>query len=179
MFEGRWAKVAHLPVFRPTVFQYLVGVPGEQLRGMRKRMSSRLPVALLLLLGLPACTTWRTSAEGPAAIIPTEAPEAVRLTTYDGAIATIRAPILRNDSIVSSEPGEPALALSEVREVEVRRFDGARTVGLAAAGVAGAALWTAVLVGSGGEGEEPDDVPKLSPNLFSGLAWLGRLVFGS
>ena len=171
--------IAHLPVFRTTVFQDLVGVPKEPLRSMRRRMRSRVPVAVFVLLGLPACTTWRASAEGPAALIPREVPEEVRLTTYDGAIVTIRAPIVRNDSIVSSEAGEPALALSEVRQIEVRQFDGARTVGLVAGGVAGAALWTAALAGSGGAGEGPDDVPKLSPNLFSGLAWLGRLVFGN
>ena len=171
-------SLAHLPVFRPTVYNNLVRVPGERLLGMRKRTRRRVPLGLLIILGVSGCTTWRASAEGPAAVIPSEAPEAVRLTAHDGAIATIRAPMLRNDSIVSSEPGEPALALSEVRTLEVRGFDGARTVGLAAAGVAGAALWTAVLAGSGGAGEEPDDVPKLSPNLFSGLAWLGRLMFG-
>lgn len=142
-------------------------------------MWSRMPAIWLLLVGLPACTTWRMSPESPAAVIPAEAPDAVRLTTHDGAIATIRAPMVRNDSIVSTEPGEPALALSDVRGLEVRAFDGKRTVGLAVAGVAGAALWTAVLAGTGGAGEDPDDVPKLSPNLFSGLAWLGRLVFGN
>jgi hypothetical protein len=135
-------------------------------------------LALLIVLGMPACTTWRVSAERPEAVIPSEAPEAVRLTTHQGAVATIRAPLLRNDSIVSSEARQPALALSEVRGLEVRQFDGARTIGLAAVGVAVAALWTTVMAGSGGEGEGPDDVLKLSPNLVSGLAWLGQLVFG-
>lgn len=112
-------------------------------------------------------------------VIPAETPEAVRLTTRDGAVATIRAPMVRNDSIVSTEPGQPALALADVRALEVRAFSGARTLGLAAAGVAGAAIWTAVATGSGGSGEPPDDVLKLSPDILSSLVRLGRWVFGN
>lgn len=134
--------------------------------------------AMLLAMVLTGCTQWRASADSPGVVIPAEAPDAIRVTTQGGVTTTIPAPLLRNDSIVSSRPSGPRVALSEVSRFEVREFSLSRSLGLAAAGVAGAAAWTVVLAGSGSDLGNPAPDPKLSPTLMQGWAWIGRLLTG-
>ncbi|MEX2465674.1 MAG: hypothetical protein WD995_02105 [Gemmatimonadota bacterium] len=144
---------------------------------MMKRRPGAL-VALLTVAITTACTTWQPVAAGPRVVIPEQRPSSVRLTLIDGTVATVRSPLLRNDSIVSSEIGRAGVATTDVGAMEVQRVSVGKTVGLVAAGAVAAALWTSVLAGasSGNEGET-DPLPKgFAPSVVTGLVWLARLI---
>jgi hypothetical protein len=143
---------------------------------MTKTRRRAVTLATLVVVWTSACTTWHPSEARPGDLIPAERPSAVRVTSTDGTVTTVVAPVLRNDSIVSREIGRNGgVAAADVGVVEVRRFSPARTLGLVAAGVVAAATWAAVATGSSGSGGDPLPLPKLSPNLLHGFAWLGGL----
>ena len=83
------------------------------------------PVALfLLVVFLAGCYTWRPTTVSPPELIEEEAPEQVRVTQWNGEQVTISNPKVQADSIVGAEAG---IALEDVRGIEVRRLDGAKT----------------------------------------------------
>lgn len=134
-----------------------------------------LSLTVLLLLA-SSCMSWQRSAAPPAAAITEGAPPVVRLTLRNGSVATIQSPVIRNDSILSESSAVSGVAVSDVEALEIRRLSGSRTLGLAAAGVVGAALWTVGVTGSGGNSDVPVPLPKVAPALVDGIAWIGRLL---
>ena len=128
-------------------------------------MTTRVPLArrftaALLLALLTGCNSWHPTTVSPRAVILEEEPSAVRITLANGAIMTVVGPVMRNDSIVSTEDGVAAVASRDVGSLEVRRFNGAKTIGFIVAAVTIALTWVGVASGSGGSapGEEP--MPK-------------------
>lgn len=125
---------------------------------------ARRPIAALLLALLTGCQVWQPAIADPATLIPVERPRSVRVTLLDGAMLTVRDPIMRNDSIVPTETGGAAVAASDIRLFEVQRFSAKKTIVFIIAGVVLAATWTrAVVKGGGGGGPEPDPEVKLTP----------------
>ena len=145
---------------------------------MRQPNTGRSLTAVLMAVWLAGCSTWQVVAEPPGPLISREGPSLVRVGTWDGAVATVREPRITSDSLRSAADPGVGYSLQDVERVWVRRLSPSRTLGLVGAGLVAASLWTASVVGTGSESGDPDPVPKLSPSLFSGLAWLGRLVFG-
>jgi hypothetical protein len=127
-----------------------------------RNASARRPISALLLALLAGCQVWQPAIADPATLIPVERPESVRVTLSDGAMLTVKDPIMRNDSIVPTETGGVGVPASDIRSFEVRRFSAKQTIGFIIAGVVFAAAWTgAVTGGSRGEGEGPDPEDKL------------------
>jgi hypothetical protein len=123
---------------------------------------ARRPIAALLLVLLTGCQVWQPAIADPVTLIPAEEPGSVRVTLLDGARLTVRDPIMRNDSIVATLFGGAAVAASDVRLLEVQRFDAKKTIGFVIAGVVLAAAWTQAVLGTkGGEAEPPDPEDKL------------------
>lgn len=130
---------------------------------------ARRPIAALLLALLTGCQVWQPAIADPATLIPVERPGSVRVTLLDGAMLTVKNPIMRNDSIAPTAIGGVAVATSDIRSFEVRRFSAKKTIGFIIAGVVLAAAWTgAVIGGSRGQGEEPDPEDKLTPRSGGG-----------
>ena len=108
------------------------------------REHRRTIAALLLLLYLPACTSWQVGKPSPEEFLENEHPEKVRVTQTDGSRVELMSPAVRADSLVGRVNGgtSVSIALSEVQKVEVRESDSTKT-GLLAAGVL---IWTMVSV---------------------------------
>ncbi len=118
---------------------------------MRARPVAMAPVrdhrraiaTLLLLLYLPACTSWQVGKTSPEQLFEDDPPEKVRVTQTDGSLIELMSPEVRADSLVGTVKGDTvSIALSEVQKVEVRRPDSTRTGIL----VAGIMVWTVVSV---------------------------------
>lgn len=97
--------------------------------------SRSLPLlTLLLTLGLGGCVTWQPAALPPAELILEEAPERVRVTTSEGVVLTLHAPVVRAGAVVSTlSPG--AALIDDIRLIEVERTSVIRSIGLAAPAV--------------------------------------------
>ncbi len=100
-------------------------------------MSARTPlarrvIAALLLVLLTACHSWRPTTVSPQGWTPEERPSSVRATLRSGEIRTVWEPTMRNDSIVSATgfAGAAAVALRDVRLLEVRHSNIAGSIGL-------------------------------------------------
>ena len=107
------------------------------------------PIALLLLaLQLAGCSSWQPSVAGPPRFaIQYEAPDQVRVTRLNGDRLVIRNPTMRGGSINGTAEGEAVnVPTSDVRQLEVRRFSGGRTVGLVLVVIPVFALGVAPLV---------------------------------
>jgi hypothetical protein len=105
---------------------------------MRPVRTRRSGIAyLLLLLYLPACTSWHVGTPTPAQFVETEHPQTVRVTRTDGTTLELKAPVVRGDSLVGTVGRDRtvSLALSDVRSVEVKRTSTGKTVLLVGAGV--------------------------------------------
>lgn len=100
----------------------------------------------VLLLGLQslACTHWVPTGVAPRTLIEEDTPSSVLVVRGDGTELEVPEPVIRADSIASAAPCErvflpdgrtdcrdarPAVALSDVRAVEVERTDLVRTMG--------------------------------------------------
>lgn len=100
----------------------------------RYRSAAALMMAVLHLAG---CTSWQPAPVAPRQALQVEGGGVVRVTGPDGAPTVIRRAWLQGDTI-SGEAlmGTPRawrevrVPISDVREVEVRRFSGGRTVAL-------------------------------------------------
>ena len=96
------------------------------------------PMAVLLLaLHVQACTAWQPSTVRPPQLIEEEEPSQVRITRTDGGRVTIQSPWVRADAIVgrgvrgSPRPWEErSVVVSDIRQIETRRFSPGKTVGL-------------------------------------------------
>jgi hypothetical protein len=102
---------------------------------------------LILLCSLGACTTWQTPpASGPEALsLPKRA--SIRVTRTDGRMLVLKHARVVGDSLFG-EAGDPpqgvAMAMGEIRRVELQKVDAARTVGLTI-GVSAVTLFAAFL----------------------------------
>jgi hypothetical protein len=110
------------------------------------------PIGLLLLtLHMAACASWEPAAVSPQ-LIQYEEPDQVRLTVANGDRVLVRNPEVRGDSIVGRAAHAyqtdtiVAVAVSEVRHLEVRRFDWGKTGALL---VIGLSIVPALVVGVG------------------------------
>jgi len=92
---------------------------------------------LLLVLHLPACTSWHVGTPTPAQFVEHEHPRKVRVTSADGATIELVSPVVRGDSLVGTTGADStvSLALSDVRSVAVRRTSTGKTLLLVGAGV--------------------------------------------
>ena len=103
----------------------------------------RTIAVVLLLLYLPACTSWQVGKPSPEEFLENEQPEKVRVTQTNGSRVELVAPKVRADSLVGTVKGDTvSIALSEVQKVEVKEADSTRTGIL----VAGIMAWTVVSV---------------------------------
>ena len=102
----------------------------------------RVVSALLLVVYLPACTSFQATTQPLSELTaPPKPAEKVRITTSDGKQRDVDAPRVVNDTLYGSAwetgpGGKPAavavaLPLSEIRAVEVRKSDGSKTAILA------------------------------------------------
>jgi len=92
----------------------------------------------LLLLYLPACTSWHVGIPTPAEFVETEQPERVRVTRTDGSTFMLRSPVVRGDTLVGTVGGgglvredtvlTVRLLLSDVRSVAVGRKSAGNTL---------------------------------------------------
>jgi len=93
-----------------------------------------------VLLGhLVACTSWRTQAVAPEALVRDRAPSAVRITRIDHSRVVVHRPVMEGDSIVgrpnegdSTHGGEAPVTvpLNAIESVAIKRFDVLETVGV-------------------------------------------------
>ncbi len=129
-------------------------------------MRTRVPLALrstaaLLLALLTGCHSWHPTTVSPPAVILEEGPPSVRVTLTNGAIMTVVDPVMRNDSIVSTEAGVGGVASRDVRLLEVRRFNALKTIGFVVVAVAVGLGWARAASGSSGGAEPgPGPLPK-------------------
>lgn len=133
------------------------------------RFAGRVYAASLLAALVPqaGCTSWHPVIEtAPAAWIARERPREVRLTAATGSRLTVTSPIVVNDSIVSADTPlkagpfatvRPGVRVSDVRGLEVSRFDPAKTVLLGAGIVAVSIAWARHVSGRGGGRAIPDE----------------------
>jgi len=78
----------------------------------------------------PACYSWDIAEVSPRAFIEEREPENVRVQMREGPKIAFENPEISNDSIVGfTGEGQGRLALSEVTELEIRRFSGVKTGG--------------------------------------------------
>jgi len=108
---------AHLPI------------PIHSLRLRRSR------ACILLLLYLPACTSWHVGSPTPAQFVERERPERARVTRTDGSQIVLEHIVLRADTLAGTVHGQDQqqdvrIPLTDVRQVATRRFSAGRTVGL-------------------------------------------------
>ena len=90
----------------------------------------RSVIFLAAIFLLPACYSWDIAEVSPRAFIEEQRPADVRVQMRDGPKIMFENPEISNDSIVGfTGEGQGQLALSEVTELEVRRFSGVRTGG--------------------------------------------------
>lgn len=104
----------------------------------------RLPALVLLVLHLQACASWAPATTPPRELIAQEEPSSIRITRTDGTREVMRDPQVEGDSIVAMgseecrssaaaggrvfcETTTSVAALSDVRAMEVRRPNTART----------------------------------------------------
>ena len=86
-----------------------------------------LPVVFLLAALLGACVTWQPVTTPAADYVTGEAPERVRITTSDGTVMTIEAPVVRAGAIVGTlSPG--AALLGDISRFEVEQTAMVRSV---------------------------------------------------
>ena len=90
---------------------------------------------LVLLLTLPACTSWRAASTDA---VPTAESNRVRVTTTAGSRYVLTEGSVRGDSLYgrTDAGAEVAIALADLERAETRRFSVVRTAGAVAGGVA-------------------------------------------
>lgn len=99
-----------------------------------RRRPYRWIALLCLVVYLPACARWKPTTIAPRTLVEEDHPSKVRVVRTDGTTVEVRGPVIRSDSIVTSEPCDrvvtpdgtiqcavqpPAVALSEAESVEV------------------------------------------------------------
>ena len=95
---------------------------------------------------------WKTQSVAPERVVGERRRAEVRVTTRDGTRVVLRRPELVGDTLFGVQPDawprdgrpRPAVALADVREVAVRRFD---AIGTAAAGLGTLAVAGVIVLG--------------------------------
>ena len=109
---------------------------------------------LLLLVYLPACTSWQVGTSTPAQFVQTEQPDRVRVTRADGTKMELRSPVVQGDSLVGTAGEDTtshvSLLLSDVQSVAVQKVSAGKTT-LAVAGGLVVVLVIAYLIDCGGK----------------------------
>jgi len=127
---------------------------------IRVPVTRQLIVALFITL-LTGCHSWQPTTVNPRTVILEESPSGVRFRIPDGDTMTVMNPLMRNDSILSTEAGMVPIALQDVSGLEVRRFSTRKTI-VFAAGILGVMIgwtrWATRRSGGFDPGEEP--LPK-------------------
>ena len=131
-------------------------MPLQRLRAHRASLAY-----LLLVTYPPACTAWHVGTPTPAEFIAREQPQRIRVTRLDGTSVDLRTPEVRGDSLWGARGGglaqgdnerTVALALSDVRQVAVRRTSAGKTLLLVGGSVA--ALFIAAAIACSGSSDE-------------------------
>lgn len=115
------------------------------------RISLRVLLACLgVLLPLTACQTWQVAGPTPAEFLSKHSPGQVMVLRADSSRLILLDPTLEGDTLrgFAQTGGRPALPLTEVRSVSVRRTSLGRTLGLV--GAVGAGVAVALLLGDCG-----------------------------
>ena len=103
-------------------------------------MRIRVPAITALLISLlTGCYNWQPTTVSPQTVILEERPSGVRFRLPDGDTVTVMDPLMRNDSILSTEAGMIPIASQDVSGLEVRRFSARKTI-VFAAGIVGLSL---------------------------------------
>jgi hypothetical protein len=103
----------------------------------------RIIASVLLVITVPACTTWEVQHLSPEWVVTQYQPERVRVSAPTGYRIVIKHPVVSNDSIVSGDDSL-SVALTEIQRIEVSRSDPAKTK-LLALGIAGGLVLTGVI----------------------------------
>ena len=130
---------------------------------MRTRvLVARRFIAALLIGLLTGCHSWQPTTVSPRTVILEELPSGVRFRLPDGDTMIVMDPLMRNDSILSTEAGMVPIALQDVSGLEVRRFSTRKTI-VFAAGILGVMIgWTRWATNrSGGVDPGEPSVPKV------------------
>jgi len=98
----------------------------------RSSISLRRTVALVLIpLVATGCHSWRTAAVAPRAVIESEHPYVVRVTTQDSARQVLRGPRIVADTLRGARGNDSvAVALRDVTRMDVERFSAGKTAAL-------------------------------------------------
>ena len=126
---------------------------------MRARPLAMAPVkdhrraiaTLLLVLYLPACTSWQVGKTSPEQLFEDDPPEKVRVTQTDGSRVELLAPMITADTLRGSVKGDSvsvAIPLSNVQTVEVRESDSLKGLALTV-GIVGLVVGLFALMFSG------------------------------
>jgi ferric-dicitrate binding protein FerR (iron transport regulator) len=116
---------------------------------------SRLKALAMTALLLGGCSTWRMQGQAPAtAVSATASPPHVRVTLLDGTRLEMYQAAVQGDSLVEVDPDawppRIAVALSDIRALEVRTHSGGKTTLLVAGIAVGLlALWVYVIIAWG------------------------------
>ena len=90
----------------------------------------RSTICLAVTVLLPACYSWDIAEVSPRVFIEEQRPEYVRVQMRDGPKISFENPEISSDTIVGfTGEGSGQLALSEITELEIRRFSGVKTGG--------------------------------------------------
>ncbi|HMA40644.1 MAG TPA: hypothetical protein VKP10_11230 [Gemmatimonadales bacterium] len=127
---------------------------------LRRTVWRHLPLraaTLVFTCLLPACTAWHLTSAPPQEVIAAKQPVKVRIVRQDRSRVELSQPKVEADSIVGTnwdvKPGSPpsraAIALADVRTVEVRETDTGRIIAL----VVGVGSIIALIVGLSGLSE--------------------------
>jgi hypothetical protein len=119
----------------------------------------RSVLLLFLVLNLTACTSWHSVAiPSPAEFIEAEQPDRVRVTMQDGSQLDIEKPFVSGDQLLGKDwrtwevnrllgnADDVSVPLVDILQLEVRRYDLARSAGvsgLVVVGLLGALLYGA------------------------------------
>ena len=111
-------------------------------------MPRRSIACLLLLLYLPACTSWAVQRGlTPEQLITAEHPTVMRVTRPDGSFIVLERPRIVGDSLAGVTPrATVTVAVADVTQVAIRQHDAVKTTALiVGVGVLGAIAATAWL----------------------------------
>jgi hypothetical protein len=128
---------------------------------IRVPVTRQLIVALFITL-LTGCHSWQPTTVSPRTVILEESPSGVRFRIPDGDTMTVMNPLMRNDSILSTEAGMVPIASQDVSGLEVRRFSARKTIVFAASIIGTMIIWTRwATKRSGGVDPGAPSVPKV------------------
>ncbi len=97
---------------------------------------ARRVIAVLLLMLLTACHSWRATLVSPEQLIPIERPSSVRANLRSGAIVILENPTVLNGSLYGdTDAGVVRVPLEDLGFLEVRYLSRTKTIGLSFLGL--------------------------------------------